>query len=494
MINRQGVDGRMPDCKIVTIGMEPDLVERLYDRLSLPQSVSFEHLLHPLIVRYKLGKDFGKRHDVHLFRNSVRDALPETDIAALKTIETEGVPTIREMIMSDRVACHLPADDVLSYMTMLQRRITEVLEQVNPVFVVGNYDSLHEGIACGVARTMGIPFIAVHFTSLPSGLVRANIGLIPDSALPIQYYDDDELRQLAIDTMKRFEARMLMAPAYESPVGGKELLRKLPDHLGVLMRTILAGASGNRCRFSMETVYTLMSMYMKRRYNRLRLHPARLLASVPDSPFVFYGFHMQPESTIDVWGSFFSDQFNVIENIVRSTPIDHLVLLKIHRSDIDSYSPAQFARIEGLPRVKIISPFVSSYDFIARAAAVFTIQGTIGLEAALLGRPVIVFGKNRLTLFPSVCQVNRLDEMPALLRAQLSQKPPDRSSIVAAYQEYLRPYIKACRNEWHKEITPDALKGLSALFSAIIENFWQAEQISKKVQDYLKMNTVDNQA
>jgi hypothetical protein len=473
--------------------MEPQLVDRFYDRIALPSSVSFEHLLHPLTDHQKLRSDFRGRTDIHLFRNSVADPLPDPDIAALNTLEVEGVPTIREMIMSDRVARYLPVDDVLAYMTMLQRRITELLERVNPLFVLGNYDSVHEGIACGVARKMGIPFITLHFTSLPPGLVTANMGQIPYSPLPIQFFDDDALRQIAIDALKGFESRMLQAPAYQSPAGLIDLLRKLPDHVEALMQSISAAISGRRCRFSMEPAHTLVGLYLKRRYNRLRLSRREMLSTVPATPYVFYGFHMQPESTIDVWGSFYSDQFNVIENIVRSTPVDHLVLVKIHRSDIDSYSPEQFARLAGLPRVKIISPFVSSYDFIAGAAAVFTIQGTIGLEAALLARPVIVFGKNRLTLFPSVRRVNSLDEMSAQVRAQLSRKPPDRESIVAAYQEYLRPYFKACRNEWHKEITQDALKGFSALFSAAIEHFWQVEQIGKKVQDYLKLKTIDQQ-
>lgn len=455
---------------IVTVGWSPDLIGRIIDRLALPESIMFEHLLHPSIDQSKLNKEWSKRKNIHLFQESIsKTVLPEADILGLKSLELEGVPTIREMIMSDRIVKYLPLEDTLAYMTMIYHRITSVITRVNPLFVVGSFDSVHSGVACGVAKKLGIPFLTLKFSVIPESLCCMNIGLVPNSILKLNYYDEERLRKLAYKTLDGFEKRIVIAPAYQSPDGVKDLISRLPVHLKVLFRSVYETLTGSHFRFTASPVHSLIKVYIRRRYNRLMLSCTSFITTVPTTPFVFYGFHMQPESSIDVWGSFFSDQFNVIENIVRATPIDHLVLVKIHRSDVDNYSPYQLKRIINLPRVRLIMPFVSSYEFIAKAAISFTIQGTIGLEAALLGRPVIVFGDNMLKLFPSVKQVGRLSDLPRLIRDQLVNAPIDRELIVNSYCEYLRHYFNSSSNNWNKDITIDNLDGYSSLFRAAIE-------------------------
>ena len=52
------------------------------------------------------------------------------------------------------------------------------------------------------------------------------------------------------------------------------------------------------------------------------------------------------------------------------------------------------ARMRSFPGVELVAPLADARSFIESADLVVAIQGTIGLEAALLGKPVIMLGES----------------------------------------------------------------------------------------------------
>lgn len=201
----------------------------------------------------------------------------------------------------------------------------------------------------------------------------------------------------------------------------------------------------------------------------------------PSTPYVLFGLHMQPESSIDVWAPFFSNQLWVIELVARSVPPTHGVLVKIHKSDAAHYSRAELARMLSFPGVRLVEPFASSREFIEAADLVIAIQGTMGLEAALLGKPVISLGDSPVSVFPSVARIGQIEDLPRLIRQKLSERPPERSRIIDAYEEYLSPFMKASHNDWTAPITSQGIDGYVQLF----------ESLSEHVSDGLSKRTVE---
>ena len=195
------------------------------------------------------------------------------------------------------------------------------------------------------------------------------------------------------------------------------------------------------------------------------LSRTKTMAVPPATPFVFFGLHMQPESSIDVWAPFFSNQHWVIELLSRSIPPSHKLLVKIHKSDAANYSLEQLNRMKSLPGVELVPPFVDSRAFVEAADLVVAIQGTIGLEAALLGIPVIMLGDSPVTLFPSATRIGRISDLPQLVRQKLKEPRPARSEIVNAYVSYLSPYLPASYNDWSVEQTAEEVDAYVELFS-----------------------------
>lgn len=109
----------------------------------------------------------------------------------------------------------------------------------------------------------------------------------------------------------------------------------------------------------------------------------------------------------------FKDMFHWLENIYQ-TILDHPEVLFILRAHPDEgrkgkesrESVADWVKNRGLlllPNVVFIdsNQFVSSYELIRRSHFVMNYNSTIGLEATLMGRPVLTAGKARYTQIPT---------------------------------------------------------------------------------------------
>jgi CDP-glycerol glycerophosphotransferase (TagB/SpsB family) len=195
----------------------------------------------------------------------------------------------------------------------------------------------------------------------------------------------------------------------------------------------------------------------------------RSLDKPPNSPYVFFGLHFQPESSIDVWAPFFSNQMWVIELLSRAIPPTHRLLVKIHKSDATNYSREQITRMKSFAGVDIVRPFADTRAFIEGADLVVAIQGTIGLEAALLGKPVIMLGDSPVVMFPSASRIGEIADLPRLIRSKIAESPPHRTEIVEAYAAYLAPFLPASHNDWRATIDAEAIDGYAMLFSALAQ-------------------------
>jgi hypothetical protein len=171
----------------------------------------------------------------------------------------------------------------------------------------------------------------------------------------------------------------------------------------------------------------------------------------------------------------------VVELLSRSIPPSHKLLVKIHKSDIANYSSAQLTRMRSFPGVELVRPFADTRRFIENADVIVSIQGTIGLEAALLGKPVITLGESPVELFPNATRVGDISHLPQLIRSKLAEAPPNRSETVEAYAAYLAPFVRASHNDWRVKIDQQALVGYEGLFDALRRYLVERSSTSSRI-------------
>jgi len=450
----------MADCSnfhFVTVGTSLRLVRNLWDRVAERAGYRVSHIVHPTYDRYQWLKCEGPAN-CHFFRDDLRESMPEADTQFLASLESDGVPTVHNMILGDRVVSKLEYVDALAFATLLGRRLLALYTQLKPSVVIGDFDALHSALGLAVARKLGIPWFALSFSTIPPGNVAVCSGLTPATAVVLESNRTLQMREYAQNTLQAFESKIVRAPAYLPPrlLSWKVVLRQFPSQVHSVLRVIKRRGMRRYRRYTdYPNTYSLRAMLQEAfrlRKNLLMLPRKSLIRGTGIAKYAFFGLHMQPEASIDVYAHFFSNQLRVVELISRSLPPTHSLLIKLHKSDVPNYSTEYLARFARLPGVKLVSPYADTLELIRNAAVVFSIQGTIGLEAALMGRPVIVFGESRTLVFPNVSAFGKATDLPGLLQTKLMERVPHRDQIVDAFAKYLAPSYPASENDW--SITP----------------------------------------
>jgi hypothetical protein len=133
--------------------------------------------------------------------------------------------------------------------------------------------------------------------------------------------------------------------------------------------------------------------------------------------YVFFPLQIEPELSLLLHAPFHTGQLAIIRNIAQSLPYDTCLYVKDHIAAIGYRSLSSYKQMAMIPNVRLIPPFVNSYRLIKHSKGVVTITGTAGMEAMLLGKPVITLG-NVFYNFASelVWHTNSFEEIPLLIK------------------------------------------------------------------------------
>ena len=467
----------------VTVGTTDRLVRNLWSRIGAKGGFRFSHIVHPSFT-LRSWPAVPASGDIHFLRNESRDPLPAAEPQLLASLEREGVPTIHNMLLSDRHVSRLAYGEGLAYATHITRRLITLYQETRPAVIIGGFDALHGSLGLAVARLMRIPWFALQFTAMPIGRAAFCADLSPASAMTFEPERKNGLRREAEEILSGFESGRVRAALYIPPKLDSPSLwvRQIPSQIRALARVIQRRRLRAFLKFTdYENSYSVSAQFreaLRLRRNLWQLHRSHLVDKPIEGRYAFFGLHMQPESSIDVLAHFFSNQLRVIELMSRSLPPTYKLLIKLHKSDAPNYSPAWLAKLASFPAVELVSPYADSFQLISHADVVFSIQGTIGLEAALLGKPLILFGDSPTKVFPSASTIGKTPDLPALVRAKLAESAPSRTQIVDAFACYLAPFYPASLNDWSIAPTDSQIDGYVHLFG-LLQRYLQQEQIAR---------------
>jgi hypothetical protein len=112
-----------------------------------------------------------------------------------------------------------------------------------------------------------------------------------------------------------------------------------------------------------------------------------------DRPFALFLLQKQPESSVDVIGSPFTDQYEVVRALNRLLPFGLEMWVKEHPNAIGDRSLAYYRDLKRLPGVRLLDPHADTHSLMSRAGLTISISGTACLEAGLLGMPAITIAE-----------------------------------------------------------------------------------------------------
>jgi hypothetical protein len=175
--------------------------------------------------------------------------------------------------------------------------------------------------------------------------------------------------------------------------------------------------------------------------------------------------------------------------VIRAHP-DELRVRKASRETVAVWVEATGANKE--PNVIFVGPkeTLSSYELIQKSKFVLVYNSTIGLEAAIMGAPVLCGGKARFTQYPTVffpqTAAEQRNKMEEFLRAESIQVPAEfkrnarrflyyqlfRSSL--PFGDYLEPSVRTTQTRLKKfeleMLSPKKSVAIKVILNGLLEN------------------------
>lgn len=108
---------------------------------------------------------------------------------------------------------------------------------------------------------------------------------------------------------------------------------------------------------------------------------------------IFFPLQYSPESSINIPNPFFVDQTRLIDLIRFNMPEDYLLLLKENPEMYGRRANSFYKNLSKKSGVRLVSSAVSTFDVMSKSSLVVSVSGTACLEAFIIQKPSIVFGK-----------------------------------------------------------------------------------------------------
>jgi hypothetical protein len=161
----------------------------------------------------------------------------------------------------------------------------------------------------------------------------------------------------------------------------------------------------------------------------------KLYRPLPNTPFVYYPFHVPADMALTLRSPEYLDQVAIIDFLLRTIPDTHVLVAKEHPAQIGAIAAGRlFELARRFDNFVLLPPQTNNYAVLGRADAIVSVNSKSGAEAVLLGKPVVVMGDAFYRSCPLVFAAERLKDVPQRLREALQSSGFD-PALAAAYFE-----------------------------------------------------------
>lgn len=109
--------------------------------------------------------------------------------------------------------------------------------------------------------------------------------------------------------------------------------------------------------------------------------------------YVLYPLVSENEACFHVIAPFnYTRQMDVIYNLAMSLPLDVVLYVKEHTSMIGHRRIGFLRKLKEIPNVRLIGPYENSFELIKNSSVIALLYGTMGWEAILYDKPVLLIG------------------------------------------------------------------------------------------------------
>lgn len=342
----------------------------------------------------------------------------------LSLLESKNPISLYNIILMDRILRHKTTSDALLYLGHIEKELSTFLKKNEISLVTSGRDTALQLMSMIISKKLGITWVVPTRLRVPSFTYGFCNSHETDSFLKFNNPTKDD-REWAIKVIENFNHDYYKPGLKLAARTIGDVVLLLPLHFYTFIKLLRNSYWDWGNNYHRHSIKKTISLFFQRKRNMIAYKTFPKFECIGSQPFCLYALHTQPESSIDVSGAYFSDQIALITFIARSLPVSHELYVKVHPTDVDGKPLSFYKRISKLPGVRLISYSENSKELAKLASIIFTITGTIGLEAGLMGKNVITFAKNYYNQLPTVYYCDSPPQLPDLIKSLFNNKAPE---------------------------------------------------------------------
>ncbi|MGX9367340.1 DUF354 domain-containing protein [Desulfoplanes sp. PS50] len=314
-------------------------------------------------------------------------AITEDEFNGLNALEQESGLNTNNIILMDRLLRLKPTQYAYRYLSVVQEQVTTFLRKNNVKALFTERTWAHEIVTAQVCKTLGVRVLDPHVARIPDGRFVFFEGFFEDKIFEVRKPESSDY-EWAENFLKEFKERK-PKPSYftlnnkHTKFQWKFCVKLLKNFIYDTSHPFDENKPDYKWLTKQKSKTLINSQMIKIR------QPFEQIDLPAKRPFVLFTLHVQPEASVDVLGSFFSNQIETVKAIARTLPITHDLYVKEHSNAIGNRSIRYYNELKHIPGVKLIDPYINSFDLIKMCDLVISISGTVSYEATLLGVPAM---------------------------------------------------------------------------------------------------------
>jgi len=179
-------------------------------------------------------------------------------------------------------------------------------------------------------------------------------------------------------------------------------------------------------------------------FYRFDVHDAGEFAAMNCGNYAVYPMNTEPEVALLAFGRTYRNQIETVRNIATSLPVGMKLVVKEHPNSYGYRKRSYYRKLSEIPNVLLASPKANTGQLVDNCAMVALVYGTIGLEAIIKRKPVLVLARAPYSDFPAtmVRYVDGFPSMSKVIRSLLKNYHHDESCLEAFIGAHIRTSIR----------------------------------------------------
>ena len=165
-------------------------------------------------------------------------------------------------------------------------------------------------------------------------------------------------------------------------------------------------------------------------YNNYMKYVKHGINDLKNKSFIFFPLQCEPELAMLWQADDFFFQLTALNVLSRDLPSDYIIVIKENLAALGRRPRDFYRQIADLKNVVFVGTETHGLEYIKSCKAVATVTGSAGLEAAVMGIPVLSFSKNNIyNILDHVLEINDLSNLRNIFFKIKKNKYPNIKSI-----------------------------------------------------------------